>query len=222
MTRSLVRQLILKDWRLLRLPIILSVAGGALALALVQLGGQTPFVIGSAWFFIALMIFGSLLPSLNIVNERKKQNVAFVMSLPISPLQYTAAKLLSTVGMFLAPWLMLVIAALLLIQRRGLLPHGTIPLTLILAGLPLIGFCFIAAGAFVNEGCGIAATVVCNSSYWLAWYVLMQIRAVTGDLKSSVAVWNPTVLTILSSEFAFVALILGFTFFFQSRKRDLV
>jgi ABC-2 type transport system permease protein len=219
---SVVRQLIIKDWRLHRMPIILSVAGGAAALVVAQLGGPTAFLVGGAWFFIALIIFGSLLPPLNIVNERKKQNLAFLMSLPISSVQYASAKLLSTIGMFLAPWLMLVIAALLLIQQRGLLPHGTIPLTLILAALPLVGFCLIAGGAFIGEGWGIAATVVCNSSYWLVWYVLMQTRGVTDGLKSRVAVWNPTVLTILCGEFAFAALILGITFYIQSRKRDFV
>jgi len=222
MTNPVVRQLILKDWRLHRLPLILSLAGGAAALVVAQLGGPTPFIVGGAWFFIALMIFGSLLPTLSVVNERKKQNLAFLMSLPISSVQYTTSKLVSTLGMFLAPWLMLVIAALLLVQERGLLPHGAIPLILILAMLPLIGFCLIEGGAFINEGCGIAATVVCNSSYWLAWYALVQIRAVTDSLKSPVAVWNPTVLTILSGEFAFVALILGITFYLQSRKRDFV
>jgi ABC-2 type transport system permease protein len=222
MTGSVVGQLILKDWRLHRLPVVLSVAGGAAALVVAQLGGPTPFIVGGAWFFIALIIFGSLLPSLSIVNERKKQNLAFLMSLPISSIQYTTAKLLSILGMFLAPWLMLVISALLLIQERGFLPHGTIPLTLILATLPLVGFCFIAGGAFISEGWGIAATVVCNSSYWLVWYVLMQTQGVTDGLKSRVAIWSPTVLTILGGEFALAALILGLTFYLQSRKRDFV
>jgi ABC-2 type transport system permease protein len=222
MRDSVVTHLILKDWRLHRLPIILSVAAGAAALVIAQLGGPTQFMVGGAWFFVALVVFGSMLPISSIVNERKKQNLAFLMSLPVSSIQYTTAKLLSTIGMFLGPWLMLVTAAVLLILKRGLLPHGAIPLMLILSVLPLIGFCLIECGAFVSEGWGIAATVACNSSYWLAWYTLVQIRGVSDGLKSPVAVWNPTVLTILSGEFAFVALVLAITFYLQSRKRDFV
>jgi ABC-2 type transport system permease protein len=222
MTNSVVGHLIMKDWRLHYLPIALSLLCGAIALAIIQLGGPTPILLGTAWFFIALIIFGSLLPVTNIVNEKKKQTLAFVMSLPVSPTQYIAAKLGSTVGMFLGPWLMLVISALFLIYGRGIFPHSVIPLTLILATTTLLGFCLIASAATVSEGWGITLTVICNSSYWLVWYGLMQLPAVTNGLKSPVAVWNSTILTILGGQFGLIVLVLGLTFFLQSRKRDFV
>ena len=62
------------------------------------------------WFFIALIMVGSYAAVGGIVNERKKQNLAFVMSLPISSIQYTTSKLVSSTGMFLVPWLTLVIS----------------------------------------------------------------------------------------------------------------
>lgn len=222
MRDSVVGQLILKDWRLHRLPIILSLVCGGIALTIIQLGGQTPVLLGTAWFFIALIVFGSLVPVTNIVNEKKKQTMAFLMSLPVSPAQYTTAKLVSTVGMFLGPWLMLLSSALFLIYGRGIFPQGVIPLTLILATAPFLGFCLIAGAANVSEGWGIALTVVCNSSYWLVWYGLMQLPAVTSGLKSPVAVWNPTELAILGGEFGLIALVLALTFFLQSRKRDFI
>ncbi len=46
--------------------------------------GRAPMLLGSVWFFIALILVGSMLPIVGIVNERKKQNLAFLMSLPIS------------------------------------------------------------------------------------------------------------------------------------------
>ena len=104
MTGSVMGRFILKDWRLQRLPLVLSMAGGAIALAIVQLGrAEGPVVVGTVWFFIALIMVGTMLPLVGIVNERKKQNLAFLMSFPISPLQYTTVKLMSTVGMFLVP-----------------------------------------------------------------------------------------------------------------------
>src|SRR5215471_12884536 len=124
---SVVGQLIWKDWRLQRDQIFFTIAAGAIALAIVQWGGQTPIVVGGVFFFIALILIGHMLPLAGIVNERKKQNLAFLMSLPISSIQYTTAKLISSVVMFLIPWLTLIIAAVLLIQTRGILPHGAIP-----------------------------------------------------------------------------------------------
>jgi ABC-2 type transport system permease protein len=224
MKGSAVQQLILKDWRLHRPHIILSIVGGGLALAILQLGGEAKFVVGSVWFFVALIVFGCMLPLSNIVNERKKQNLPFLMSLPISSVQYTTAKLVSTVGIFLVPWLALVIAALWLIWGRGILPNGAIPVALMLVTLPFIGFCLIAATALVgeSEGWSIAATVVCNSSYGLVWYFITQVPALTNDLKSRVVVWSPAALAVLGGEFALIALILGLTFYLQSRKREFV
>ena len=54
MKGSAIRSLILKDWRLHRIHIILSTVGGAAALAVLLVGGETATVLGSVWFFIAL------------------------------------------------------------------------------------------------------------------------------------------------------------------------
>jgi ABC-2 type transport system permease protein len=224
MTRSLVRQLVLKDWRLYSLHISLTIAGGAIALVVSQFATETTVLLGSVWFFVVLCILGSMLPFASIVNERKKQNLAFVMSLPISSTQYTAAKIVSTTGMFLAPWLVLLIAAVLLIQTRGVIPQGAIPMLLILAMLPFVVFCLILGTALVSEseGWAIAANVVCNSSYWFIFYLLARVPALTANSKGRVAVWNSTVLTVLFSEIGLIALVVALTFFLQSRKRDFV
>jgi hypothetical protein len=44
----------------------------------------------------------------------------------------------------------------------------------------------------------------------------------TLTFKSPVAIWSPTALAIFGSELASVPLMLGLTFFLQSRKRDFV
>jgi ABC-2 type transport system permease protein len=226
MKGSVVGHLILKDWRLYRLQIVLSIAGGAIALAILQWGGggEGAMTVGSVWFYVALILVGTMLPLIGIVNERKKQNLVFVMSLPVSLIQYTTAKLLSTVGMFLVSWLTLVISSLVLIETRAFLPHGSIPMILILDALPFVGLCIITGTALVgeSEGWGTAATVVCNSSYGLVWYFLSRIPALTFNAKGPVPDWNSTVLTVLSVEFGSIVLILALTFYLQSRKRDLV
>lgn len=224
MKGSVVRQLIVKDWRLQRQLIFLSIAAGVIALGVFQWGSEPAMVVGSVWFFIALIMVGTMLPMAGIVNERKKQNLAFLMSLPISSVQYTTAKLVSTLGMFLIPWLTLVMAAVLLIQTRGIVPGGAIPLVVILALLPFVGFSIMTAAALVGEkeGWAIAANVGCSSSYGLTWYFLSRNPVLMVNSKASAPVWNSTVLTVLGSELALVLLILGLTYFLQSRKRDFI
>jgi ABC-2 type transport system permease protein len=222
---SVVGRLILKDWWLNSPMIILSIVGGVIALMILQLGGATPFVLGSVFFFIALIFCASLVPGSNIVNERKKQTLPFLMSLPISSVQYGTAKLVSTVGMFLVPWLILVGAALWFINVRHALPGGVIPMALILALLPFVGFCISTGVALIaeSEGSSIAATAAVNSSYWFVWYILSTRFPTLGrDWTAREAIWSPAVLNILGGECALIVLILGLTLYLQSRKRDFV
>jgi ABC-2 type transport system permease protein len=225
MKSNMILQLILKDWRQQRRMIVLSILAGGIALAVLRMGGQTPIVLGTVFFFIAIIFCACLLPITNIVNERKKQTLAFLMSLPISSSRYGAAKLLSTFGMFVVPWLTLVAAALYMILFRHVLPNGVIPIMLILANLPFIGFCLITGTALVgeSEGWGNAAVAVVNSSYWLAWYLLVsQVPSLSHNWSSPVAVWSPAVFKILGVEFAMILLILGTALYLQSRKRNFI
>ena len=224
MKRSIVPDLIFKDWQLQRLQIILTIAAGLAALLVITRGGEVPFVLGTVWFFVSLIVLASMLPMASIINERKKQNIAFLMSLPVSPIEYTTAKMISTFASFLVPWLLLVAAALSIVVSRHLLPYGTIPVICILALLPLVGFVFITGMTLVgeSEGWGIAGNLVCNSSYWLVWYLLMRNTSLANTWKSNVAVWNQTTVTIVSCELAIIAVVTGLTLFLQSRKRDFV
>jgi ABC-2 type transport system permease protein len=224
MTNSIVRQLVWKDWQIHRLQILLSMLGGAAGLAVMAHGGEVSVVVGSVLLLVALVVVGSMLPSSAIVNERKKQNLAFVMSLPVSVRQYTVAKLLATVGMFLVPWLILVGAALLLIEVRGMVPHGAIPITLVLLLLPFVGFCVITGCALVGESerWSVAATVFCNSTYGLTWYFIARVPSLMEEARSAAPVWSSQDLTLLGAEVGVIALILALTFYLQSRKRDFI
>jgi hypothetical protein len=221
-TGSIVGHLIRKDLRLHRLQIAITIAAGLVALAVLQRGGEVAFVLGSTWYFVAIIVLSSMLPIATIVNERKKQTITFLMSLPLSSLQYTTAKLVSSLLMFLTPWLMLLASAVVLVMTRNV--GGLIPMLLILAILPVVGFSFILGTALVSEseGWAIASTVICNSSYGVAWYLLSRVPSLTANWNGKIAAWNPAVLRVLAGELGLVALIITLTFFLQSRKRDFI
>jgi ABC-2 type transport system permease protein len=223
-THTIIGQLILKDWRLNRTMITVVVVVGLLALVVAQFGNESVRIFGSVWFFVSLCILASMLPSAAILNERKKQTLAFVMSLPVSALQYAMAKALSTAAMFLVPWAGLLISALLLIETRHAFPQGTIPILFILSMLPMIGFCLISASVLVGESEGwlMISSLLCNSSYWFFWYLLARIPSLKAHWGGPVAVWDPAAITVLSTEIALCVLIVGVAFFFQSRKRNFI
>ena len=216
--------MIRKDLRLHAALIAFSIALGIASLALFLVGTEVPVVVGTCLFFISLIVLGSMLPITNLVNERKKQNLAFVMSLPVSTTQYTVSKLLSTVGMFLIPWLTLVAGALYAITSRPAFPHGVIPMLFVLVGLVFVGFTVMVAAAMVGEteAWTNPAVILSNSTYGIGWYLIVRIPAVNKDLKSPTAVWSPIMLNFLAVEFVLIAMILGLTFYLQSRKREFI
>ncbi len=225
MKTNVMMQLVWKDWRLQRLTIVLTIVAGAAALALLMTGRQMQFVTGSVFFFVAIILCGCLLPMQNIVNERKKQNLAFIMSLPVSSAHYGAAKLVSTVAMFLAPWMILLGAALYVILGRHILPVGMIPMGMILMGFPLIGSCLTTGTALVSEseGWATATIVAANSSYWLVWMTLIRhVPSLGKTWDGPVAVWSPSVVRILKAECGIILLTLGLTLYLQSRKHDFI
>jgi ABC-2 type transport system permease protein len=223
-TSSVIGHLILKDWRLNRPLISFSIGVGLIALLIALYTEGVARLLGSVWFFVSLCILGSMLPASAILNERKKQTLAFVMSLPVSPVQYAIAKALSTAAMFLVPWLTLLISAVVLIETRHVIPHGIIPMLLILAMLPLIVFCLISATVLVGESEGwlIAVSIVCNSSYWFVWYLLARTPSLAANWRAPAVVWNRAAFIVLSAEIGLIAFIVLVAFFFQSRKRNFI
>jgi hypothetical protein len=225
MRTNVTLQLIRKDCWLHSPVIILSIVGGAIGLAILSIGGQTPFVFGAALFLISMGVCATVLPMSNIINERKKQTLPFVMSLPISSARYGVAKFVSTLGMFLITWLTLIVAAVYMIHGRHVLPNGIIPSAVILASLPFVGACLITGTALVGESerWGSTVAAIVNSSYWIGWYLLATYcPTVTHNWTGPVAVWNPAALNILGAEFAAVVAILGLTLLLQSRKRNFI
>lgn len=223
MRGSVVRQLMLKDWRMYRGMIVFSIMAGVLALGITQVATEPTVVVGTVLFFIAIILVGTMLPLASILNERKSHNLAFMMSLPVSSVQYTTSKLVSSTGMFLIPWLALIAAGVLMIDVRGF-PLGVIPYMLVLTLLPWVGFAIITAAALMGEteGWGILANVVVQCSYGLAYYFISRVPEVMKYNSSKVVVWSPATLKIMGAELALIPLLLGITYFVQSRKRDFI
>src|SRR5215467_10557575 len=108
MNRSLILRLGLKDGYLSRATLVGVAAVGALSVGSLYLRHGLTSLLGMFAALIATIFLGTLLPQQTIVNERKRQNLAFVMSLPISIREYTTAKILCNLAGFLVLWLPIV------------------------------------------------------------------------------------------------------------------
>jgi len=223
MNAVLIRRLILKDWYLSRLMLGVLGAVGAGAVGLLLLRNETSGFLGLITSFIALILLSNMLPTLTIVNERKHHNLALVMSLPISPADYTAAKILANVLAYFVVWAAIVGALLwIFVHASGF--GGWIPFLILAALAPFCAFGAITAVALVGESefGAILAMVATNISYSFIWFFLVRVPGVVDALKSPVPIWSPTIVTIIAAEVGLIALAIGAAFFFQSRKTDFI
>jgi len=222
MNNTMIRHLALKDWRFNRWIIAAYMAGGALALGMIGLGGTTLIYVGGILLVTVLIAVGVHMVIGTVVYERKDQTLPFVMSLPISAREYTAAKILSNLLIFLAPWCALTVGSIWVVLGREGLPDGLVPFLAVVLGELLAAWSLVLATAIVteSEGWTIVVMVLCNLffNYFLYWVVNQSQMAET--MNGPEPVWNAFVFGALGAELAAMLLIFAVTFFLQSRKRD--
>ena len=221
MSYIMVKRLILKDWYLQRWMILGALGGGAAALGIVATGAKAAFILGLVLLVSILIAIGAHLAVSTMVEERKNQTLAFVMSLPISYREYTAAKILGNLIIFLVLWLALVLGSLALLMLAPK-SHGLIPYAAIMATEILVSTCLIIAVALITESQGwtIGAIMVGNLALNGIGYWVAHIPSIAKGMEGSSIQWSPAASALLFGEFSAIALLLGFTFFFQARKKD--
>jgi len=222
MNRALIGRLILKDWYLSRVPLTLIAIGGTLSTVLLYQGGEAAGMAGLISALISLIFLSILIPQLTVVNERKQANLAFVMSLPISPAEYTMSKVLGNLSAFGLLWTAIagaVLGTISLAPGTG----GVIPLAVIAALAPFVSFCLLLAVAIVTESELLAmVTMGATNVAYSFWWFLFRLPGFGEDLKSPVPVWSDLVLTIIGGQITVIVAALALTFYFQSRKRSFV
>jgi ABC-2 type transport system permease protein len=223
MNAVLIRRLILKDWYMSRLPLSIIAAAGAALIALMYVRTEVSGFISLTGSFILLIFLGIILPIMTIVNERKHRNLPFVMSLPISPADYTAAKIIANLSAFVVLWLAIAAGVLGTIARAGTL-GGMIPFGVAAALAPFVAFCLLVAVSLIAESelWTIVTMAACNVSYSFAWFFLIRIPRFRHDLQSPTAVWSQSILTIIGIEATLIVTAIVLTFYVQSRKTQFV
>jgi ABC-2 type transport system permease protein len=219
---SIVRRLILKDLYLVRWMIAGSLVAGAVAIAMMTRGRMSSYVGGVSLIctFIILNIFVVMG---NVVQERKDKVQLFLLSLPISPMQYTAAKVLSSSIAFVGPWLVLSAAVLVVIDVSPL-PNGVIPFWVAVLAYLFMYYCALLAVALVVDSTGWHATAITlgNLSVNFLIPILLGLPSVSGHIEGPIAVWTSDVITILTIEMVLGVAALCLAWYARSRAADFV
>lgn len=219
MNTFMIKRLVLKDWYFQRWPIAASLAGGAMALALIAGGTNGSFYAGTVLLITVMVTAGVSLAATTVVGERTEHTLPFIMSLPISPIEYTAAKMVANVSIFLVPWTALTAGTLILlgIGAGGMIPLATLTLVEMFAS-----YCLILMAAIVTESMGWTISVMAASNLFLQafLYYVTRMPGVARTMRGAVAVWDRGTVTLLIAEIVLSFVFLGLAFVLQSRKRD--
>ena len=222
MNYAIIAQLINKDWQLYRWPLVAYVLLGFASLWIFTLGNMVAVNIGAVVLISILAVIGIHMVFENILQERKEQTLAFVMSLPVSFREYTTAKVLSIGIVAGGAWGALFFTILGLIALLEPVPDGVIPYFVMVMLYMLLIYIVLMAVALVTES--EAATVVimvilncCISIFMIGMATNEQIGP---HIEGPVAVWNATSIGIVSAELALIALSIYLTFYFQGKKRS--
>ena len=221
MNWSMVKGLIFKDWYFQRTAILLAFAGGAVSLGIVCIGGQASFTIGLILLVTVMVMISAMTVMGNVLGERENQTLPFVMSLPISYLEYTTSKILGNLLIFVPFWLTIVAGSLAVIVASPVI-HGFFAFAVIMGVEILVNTCLMIAVALVTEskGWAISAMVAGNLAINVVGYIVAHIPGISNGMWGTTILWRPAATISLVTEFALIAPLLGGAFFIQSRKKD--
>lgn len=219
LNQPLIRLLVVKDWQLFQKQLAAHVLAGIVALALLGLARPWAFYLGSLLLIIVLVAGSCMSISNSLLVERKEQTLAFVMSLPVSPLNFTLAKMAGNLLTFGVPYLVLLLGTLVVILTTPL-PDGLVVFTVLLFGHILLAYSvsLMVAMQVESEGWNIFAMIASNLLINPLIMLLGQIDAIAKPSGGEVIVWSLPAVAILSTQLLLSLAALGFTLWWHGRK----
>jgi ABC-2 type transport system permease protein len=219
LNQPLIRLLVVKDWQLFQKQLAAHVLAGIVALALLGLARPWAFYLGSLLLIIVLVAGSCMSISNSLLVERKEQTLAFVMSLPVSPLDFTLAKMAGNLLTFGVPYLVLLLGTLVVILTTPL-PDGLVVFTVLLFGHILLAYSvsLMVAMQVESEGWNIFAMIASNLLINPLIMLLGQIDAIAKPAGGEAIVWSLPAVAILSAQLLLSLAALAFTLWWHGRK----
>jgi hypothetical protein len=222
MNTAMIRHLVAKDWQFQRVPIAVATAAGAGGLALMLVNSSGAFYIGVVLLISAVISLGIYLAFLTVVNERTEGVLPFVMSLPIGVREYTAAKLVANLLLFVLVWGVLAAGAIGVVLAREAVPDGLVPYAAVLLLHLLTGYVLSLGVAVVTMSPGWTITVAggTNLLFQGFMYWTSHLPDVEPTLAGSTITWPVSLRWVMAAELLAVVAILAFTWARQRRRTD--
>lgn len=219
LNRPVIRALIVKDWQLFQKQFAVYVLAAIAALTLLSVPQWWTFYLGSLLLIIILVAVACFAISTSLLAERKEQTLAFVMSLPVSPLDLTVAKLAGNLLTFGVPFV-LILACTIGVILYTPLPDGLLVLALLLFGHVLVAYSLSLTMAMQVESEGWNTFVMIASMVMINPFLMLlgQIESIESVTRGDEIIISPTALAILAAQVLISMAAIGLTAWWQGRK----
>lgn len=222
MNSAIVRQLVFKDLYLLRWMILGAIVAGIASASMLPTGPVAAYVAGVSLICV-LVILNIFLVMNGVAQERRDKTMLFVLSLPVSTLQYTVAKVIANMIAFLVPWLILTMVTFLIITRSAV-PDGILPFWIAVLAYLLCYYCVLLAVGLLSDAAGwhAAAITVGNISVNFFIPIMLTRPSVAAYGSGPVAIWSSDVVVVIVGELIAGAAVLALAVYAQARRSNFV
>jgi ABC-type transport system involved in multi-copper enzyme maturation permease subunit len=215
-----IKLLIAKDWFLFQKQLAAYVTAGIVALCLIGMAKGWSFYLGSLLLIVVLVAAACFSISTSLLAERKEHTLAFVMSLPITPLDFYLAKLLGNLVTFFVPFLIMFFGTIAVIAFTPL-PDGLIVFSILIFGFVALAYTISLSVAMAVESEGWNTFAMIGSMTLINPFIMFlgQIPEISDYLKTESIVWSLPAVSILLAEVTVSVAVLVATGWVHCRKQ---
>jgi len=215
-----IKLLVSKDWRLFQKQLAACVLAGIVALCLIGMARSWSFYLGSLLMIIVLVCASCFSISTSLLVERKEHTLAFVMSLPVTPLDYYLAKLVGNLVTFFVPFLVMLAGTMLVIFSTPV-PDGLAVFSLLIFGHVLVAYAVSLSVAMAVESEGWNIFAMIGSMVLINPFIMLmgQLPVIKQHVNTDTIVFGPVVASILAAQVVSSVVVLMATAWVHGRKK---
>lgn len=159
-----------------------------------------------------------------LLSESTDQTRLFVMSMPVSLLDYSIGKIAVVLTTYLIPWSAMLACTIIFIFVLPWAHPGSVAYLTTVFLFFLAGFTIQLVTAVITESAGWTICMMVAGNVFLNVFLMQLFKhpEISAANQSDLLTWPPVVVQIIAVELAVILLALTTSFIVQSRKRDLI
>lgn len=224
MNTPMVALLMRKDFHFFRKHLPGYFIFGLLAIGIACLPGTTAFYVGAVLLMSLLNLLGMHVPISIVLGERRNRTLPLIMSLPVTPFDYTCSKMAACLMTYAAVWAVLLAASVGAVLLAGQRHDGLVPFIVIVFWGSAANAVLILAAALVRDSLDktLRAVVFWNLVLQAVVFSAATNRTIHAAMWSENVVWSGDVMLFLLAELAALGVGIAAAFWLQSRKTQLI